>query len=240
MLTDLARLVVPVVCPGCGLPDVPWCPGCARAAVGGPARRVEAGAPRLDRLDGAGPLPTWALADYAGAVRDLVVAWKDRGRADLDRLLVPALRRAAGTTAPRLRAAAASRPVAVVPAPSAPGARWRRAREPVRTLADAVADGLAAAGLRARVVPALRRRPSRDQVGLGARARGRNLAASVALRHGRLRQPTVCVLVDDVLTTGATLAVAEQVLGRGGHQVLGAFVLAATPPPDGAATRLGT
>ncbi len=47
----------------------------------------------------------------------------------------------------------------------------------------------------------------------------------------------MCILVDDVLTTGATLAAVERALERRGHDVLGATVLAATPAP-GRATRI--
>ena len=90
---ELARLLLPVSCP-CGELDVPWCARCA-ALLAGPFARVEHGAPRLDRLDGVPPVPVWALTPYAGPVRDVVVHWKDRGRTDLDRLLAPALRRAA-------------------------------------------------------------------------------------------------------------------------------------------------
>jgi predicted amidophosphoribosyltransferase len=189
-------------------------------------------------------------------MRDVVVHWKDRGRADLDQLLGPALRRAAARLGPALSHAlgdARDRPhdgarggtldastlgsasLAVVPVPSTGAARRARSREPVAVLARAVAAGLRDAGVPARVVPALARRGSgRDQVGLGARARGRNLAGAVRMtRRGAtaLGQRSVCILVDDVLTTGATLAAVERTLERYGHDVLGATVLAATPPP---------
>jgi predicted amidophosphoribosyltransferase len=190
-------------------------------------------------------------------VRDVVVHWKDRGRADLDRLLAPALRRAAAHLGPvvsrALDDARADLPgptpdgigtvlgtrgptsLAVVPVPSTGAARRARSREPVAVLARAVAQGLRDAGVPARVVPALARRgPGRDQVGLGARARGRNLSGAVRMtRRGArsLGQGCVCILVDDVLTTGATLAAVERALERHGHAVLGATVLAATPPP---------
>ncbi|GHH78484.1 ComF family protein [Promicromonospora soli] len=230
---ELARLLLPVACP-CGELDVPWCAGCA-ALLTGPPIRAEHGAPRLDRLDGVPPVPVWALTPYAGPVRDVVVHWKDRGRADLDRLLAPALRRAAARIGPVLSPALGGAPIAIVPVPSTGAARRARGREPVAVLARAVARGLHDAGLPARVVPALARRGAgRDQVGLGARARGRNLAGSVRMTRPGARalgQRSMCILVDDVLTTGATLAAVERALEGSGHDVLGATVLAATPPP---------
>jgi predicted amidophosphoribosyltransferase len=184
-------------------------------------------------------VPVWALTPYAGPVRDVVVHWKDRGRADLDRLLAPALRGATAQLGPVLSSALGGASVAVVPVPSSGAARRARSRDPVSVLARAVATGLRNAGVRARVVPALARRGSgRDQVGLGARARGRNLAGAVRMTRRGVRalgQRTACILVDDVLTTGATLAAVERALERAGHDVLGATVLAATPSPaDGA------
>jgi predicted amidophosphoribosyltransferase len=230
---ELARLLLPVACP-CGELDVRWCAGCA-ALLGGPPDRAERGAPRLDRLDGVPPVPVWALTPYTGPVRDVVVHWKDRGRADLDLLLGPALRRAAARIGPALVPALGDAPVAVVPVPSTGAARRARGREPVTVLARSVAQGLHDAGVRARLVPALARRGAgRDQVGLGARARGRNLSGAVRMtRRGAraLGQRSVCILVDDVLTTGATLAAVERTLEGAGHDIVGATVLAATPPP---------
>lgn len=232
-LRSLARLVVPVSCAGCGLDDVPLCARCGGALDGAPWR-AEADAPRLDRLDGVPPLPVWALGVCTGSTRETVVAWKDRDRADLDRVLGDAVRRAAVALAPDLRVASAGR-VTVVPAPSSPGSRRRRGREPTAVLAAAVADGLRSAGVPAAVAGALvRRRRTADQAGLSARARGANLLGAVAVRRRyRAAVPSAgtCLLVDDVLTTGATLAAAERVLEAAGAAVVGALVLAATPPP---------
>jgi adenine/guanine phosphoribosyltransferase-like PRPP-binding protein len=43
-----------------------------------------------------------------------------------------------------------------------------------------------------------------------------------------------CIIVDDVLTTGATLAEAARAVHQAGGVVAGAVVLAATRPPDSA------
>src|SRR5450756_1865081 len=90
---ELARVVVPVECAGCGALDELLCDECSRALSNSPVR-CEDGAPRLDRLDGVPPFPVWTLMTYSGVVRDLVVSWKDRGRADLTGPLCAALQRA--------------------------------------------------------------------------------------------------------------------------------------------------
>ncbi|WP_024287684.1 ComF family protein [Cellulomonas sp. KRMCY2] len=239
---DVTRLVLPVECPGCGELDVLVCPACA-AVLSAPVRRCEPDVPRLDRMDGRPALPVWTVARYAGPTRGLVVGWKDHGRADLTRLLAATARRAGREIAPVLGAVVGTSEVLVTGIPSSPGARRRRGADLVRLLASAAATGLVDGGLSARAVPVLvRRRGDRDQVGLGARARGRNTAGSLRLRtssagHGApLRGPAPagrwCLIVDDVVTTGSTLAAADGVLSGSGALVLGALVIAATPPPS--------
>lgn len=230
---DVARLVLPVECPGCGLPDEPLCAACA-APFGGRPRRCEDAVPRLDRMDGRPVPPVWALTPYAGPVRGVVVAWKDRGRADLTRPLVAAAERGGGRLAPALAPVAGYGGLHLVPVPTTPGARRRRGADLVRLLAEGWARGLVGAGVPATVAPVLRRRRRADQVGLGARARARNAAGSVTVRRAvpQGRVPGVVVLVDDVVTTGSTLAACRVALERAGALVVGAVVLAATPPPS--------
>ncbi len=227
---ELLGLVLPVECGGCGADDVAWCPSCARR-LAGPPWRCEERAPRLDRMDGCGPLPVWTLADCTGDVRRAVIAWKDRGRLDLTAPLAAALSAAAAHVAAELGAA----DLLVAASPSTAAARRRRGGNLVDALADGVVGGLAGAGLAAARTPALVRSAGRDQVGLGARARARNLAGQVRLpaRHADAVRGRAVLVVDDVLTTGATVAVCRSALERAGAHVVGALTLASTPGAGG-------
>ncbi|MCB2174959.1 MAG: hypothetical protein KQH57_04070 [Actinomycetales bacterium] len=231
LLREVVGVVLPVSCAGCGRPDETWCPRCA-ADLRSVARR-EGGAPRLDRMDGAPPLPVWTAGRYAGPVRRAVPAWKDGGRADLTGVMVAAVRSAARAAGADLQGVG---PLTVVPVPSRPSAVRRRGTDLVQALARGVVEelgGAPSARLRRLVV----RRGGRDQAGLGARARGRN-AGAFELR-GRVDPGACHLLVDDVVTTGATLAACEDLLGRAGGVVLGAVAVAATPEITRAALHHG-
>ncbi len=87
------------------------------------------------------------------------------------------------------------------------------------------------------VVPDLlvRRRATPSQGGLGRLGRRRNVAAAFALRRGREEQVRGrrVLLIDDVHTTGATLAECVRALRRGGAAAVDALTLARVTPADG-------
>jgi predicted amidophosphoribosyltransferase len=168
--------------------------------------------------------------------RAALVAFKDGDRRDLSTVLAPMLSGAmAGALVldPHLAEAVRSGPgaVSVVPVPSSPSAVRRRGDAPLELLTRAAAGQCAHAGAELIVSPALRlRRRVADQAGLNHRQRAVNLehAMQVRPRWQTRVQGATCLLVDDVLTTGATLAEAARALRAGGAVHVAAATVAAT------------
>ncbi|WP_433786629.1 ComF family protein [Actinomycetospora sp. CA-101289] len=204
-LLALADLLLPAPCAGCGRDGERWCAGC----------RARWRAPALLELPGLPPV--LALAPYAGSARAVVLAYKERGRRELAR---PLAREVAGA----LRAAAVP-PAAIVPAPSRPAAARARGGDHVLRLARAVVAGSADGADPADGVPCVSRalalgRRAVDSVGLDAAARADNLARHLRVRPRGLPPPgCAVVLLDDVLTTGATARAATARLAAAGRPV---------------------
>jgi predicted amidophosphoribosyltransferase len=168
-------------------------------------------------------------------VRELIVAHKERGLTGLARPLGAALARAAFAAA---ESTGVGPPILLVPVPSSRASVRRRGRDPTLMITrEAVqvaarrATGDADDGRTARqeleCIQALRhRRRVADQAGLTATARSANLIgalqASLDLRGTRV------IVVDDVVTTGATLTEATRALRDAGAEVPAAAVIAAT------------
>lgn len=222
---ELADLVLPADCAGCGLPRAALCARCEALLRGAGARRV-------GPLAGPGVLPpVYACLPYADEARAVLLAHKERGAlrlaAPLGAALAGAVRAVARARCPAADAAAG--PLLLVPVPSARRAVAARGHDPVRRIALAAAGRLRRGGCAARVLPVLRQgRPVADQAGLDARGRWENLAGALdaVAGAGRLLGEGPVVVVDDLVTTGATLAEAVRALGRCGGRVAGAAVVA--------------
>jgi predicted amidophosphoribosyltransferase len=238
VLFALLDLVVPVACAGCRTPGHVLCPRCSTAlsrlpeAVS-PAPRP-AGLPRVV-----------AAAAYDGSVRATVLAHKEHGVLRLAGPLGASLARAVTTLLDSVDdvSRVMGRAVLLVPVPSTRTSVRSRGHDPTLRMARRAARSLRRLGRggstsaggalvpHVHVVRGLTHaRAVRDQAGLGTRARAANLAGAlraVPRRVSALRGGTV-VLVDDVVTSGATLAEAARALGAAGVPVLGAAVVAAT------------
>lgn len=177
-----------------------------------------------------------AAAEYAGPVREAIVAFKDHGRWSLRAPLATALSHA---VAHALLEAEVPHYVHLVPVPGSPGSAHARDGAHVLELAARAAVLLSREGIRTNVTPVLTPvRKRLDQVGLGRDARAANLAGSVAAARDsrrvlapvasnpRRRRRHAAVLVDDLVTTGATLAECARALREAGVEPVAAAVVA--------------
>lgn len=204
-------LVLPLQCGGCDAPSTQWCEVCARAlAVGADEPHVIS--PRVDP-----GVPVFALGRYAGPRRNAIIAFKERGRRDL----VAPLSRALALGIHRLtRWGVVGEPLTVVPAPSRRFSARRRGGDPVRRIA---ACATATSPVH-HVAPVLHTAALvRDSVGLTSAARERNIAGRVRLAGAA--PGGEILLVDDIVTTGATAREAVRVLSAAGAVVSAVLTL---------------
>lgn len=214
LLDAAAHLLLGACCAGCGVPGREICRECLRALREEAVRFVPGLAASVVA---AGP--------YRGVTRSLVLAAKERNGL----MLIPVLAdRLALAAAAVVDSAPTMPPLWLVPIPSNPTTTAQRGLDFTGSLASAVARRLRAQERPVGVFPALRqcRRPA-DQSGLGVAARQANL---VGAYRGRSRcRPGSVVVIDDVVTTGATLSEAFRALAVAGHHVVGAATVAWTP-----------
>jgi predicted amidophosphoribosyltransferase len=227
LLGDLADLFLPAACAGCGADRVPLrygaCELCAAA------------------LESLTPFPTAptppppgmprcvAVGPYAGELRGALLAYKERGRHRLARPLGALLATSVTRLAPK------GAPVFLVPIPSTAAAARERYGDHMTRLAAHAVRRLRAAGWDAYLTHLLRASPRPDSASLSVAERAAAAESSLRIRPARIGKFSrgksgkgTLVVVDDIVTTGATLAAAATRLEEANMQVSGAAVLAAT------------
>ncbi len=218
-LALLVDLFLPLRCAGCGDHGSTLCLRCA-GAFDGPHAVV--------RPNTATGPPAHTLARYEDTARTVVLSFKERGRRDLawplGRMMAAVLPTLDGVDP------ATDGTWWLVPAPSRPVAARRRGGSHMLALARSTATALATRGHPAAVAPALRLTSgARDSAGLPAAARITNLAGRVRVDpSGAPPRGTPVVLLDDVVTTGATAAACTGELRSAGLTVTTVLTLTAT------------
>ncbi len=213
VLPDLLDLLWPSTCVSCGRGDTVWCSLCRPPSVPLPIALPTAPAAP----------PVTAAGDYGGALRQALLAFKERGQRALVGPLAAYLGDAVDAARCQLGSPGgpAGQPI-LVPVPSSRSAARQRGGDHLLRLAAeaAVPHGLA-------VLPALRLTGrGQDSSRLSPAQRSANLANRMQAQSARTERPVL--IVDDIVTTGATLGEAARALRAAGWQVAGAAVIAAT------------
>lgn len=222
LLIPAADLLLGAQCAGCGRPALTVCRPCGEAIRPVPTVAWPQPCPtRLRRPTSVTPI---AAGSNGEVLRRVLVTWKEAGNtrltAVLDHLLAASV----------VEHARPQRPITLVPVPTSRRSRRERGCDLVDELARSAARLLLQVGIDARVSQALApARETADQVGLSAVERAGNLDGAFRMRTSRLLRGRDVLVVDDILTTGATVSEAVRVLDASGHRPVGIAVVAATP-----------
>ncbi len=207
------RIVRPPWCDRCGEPLRSWR---TLAEVNGQCARCLAQPPRYDQAR--------AFGLYEGALRQIVRALKYRGHQSLGAPLGGLMRQAGWDLL--------SQAEAVVPVPLHP---WRRLRRGFNQ-ADELARRLGLPVWR----PLRRWSLGAPQAGLRGEHRRRNVRHAYTVSYAGTsafsKRPRRVVLIDDVMTTGATLDACGGALRDAGVEWVGALTAARASTPIGAST----
>jgi predicted amidophosphoribosyltransferase len=227
LLGDLADLFLPAACAGCDAERVRLRYGVCKPCVAA-----------LESLTPFATAPTppppgmprcVAVGPYAGELRGALLAYKERGRHRLARPLGALLATSVARLAPK------GAPVFLVPIPSTAAAARERYGDHMTRLATHAVRRLREAGWQADLTHLLRASPRPDSASLSVAERAAAAESSLRIRPARIGKFSrgkpgkgTLVVVDDIVTTGATLAAATTRLEEANMQVSGAAVLAAT------------
>lgn len=208
---DATDIILGRQCLGCQVPGRPLCGVCRKEAV------------RLHRHDAG----HWVAGRYEGHLRRAILAYKEHGCLALGDALGGMLAAAVLSSLQASTFEVGCRPIRLVPVPTHHRSRRDRGYDTVARLARITAAALRSIGQPASVAPALAlvrdyERHSAVSVGGRTAVRGAFRWVPQGAGDGRL------VIVDDVITTGETIAEACRALGEAGILPIGAAAVAGT------------
>jgi ComF family protein len=210
---DALALALPISCAGCDEPDRNLCSRCRESLVADIQYRELFDQEHLFRL------PLWFAMELGASLSSVLHRFKEQNRTSVARPLSKPLKAAMQACYTSISSSVKTQEIIWVVPPSSRASFRKRGYSPIVLL-------VRAAGIKPQQFLSINRRRA-DQSELGRMERFHNM------RGVYRAQPRVAgkkiILVDDVLTTGATLLECARALRAGGAEVLGAAVLAYTP-----------
>jgi ComF family protein len=201
VLDDLSNLLLPAKCVLCSRLPKPICQDCW------PSNAFAVREVFKQDLRG------YAICDYGNVIADLLNGFKDRGQVRIGQLLADQI--------PRL----IERPIAnaLVFAPSSRSNFYARGFIPAKVIAERLGKAWSLPLVEIRL-----RSAAQDQADLDRRHRLENLVGTMEFR--RPLSGRRVLLVDDIVTTGATLREMARAVGMAGGEVAGFITVAETLP----------
>lgn len=218
-VTSLADVFLGRACAGCDAPGISLCPQCRELLR--PKPRLRRGLDLSDIAAGL-HLPVTCSLDYRGAVRQVLYRFKDHRIPHLARDLGPALASSIAFAAEHGHVSSSQ--ATVVTMPTRRSTARRRGFDPLGLVTAAAVRAHPVAAVRTSLVDTRRRGTSKS---LGVWERHEAAAGAFEVR-GRLPTGPV-VLVDDIVTTGATAREAAATLILAGVHVVAVATIAGTP-----------
>lgn len=215
-IREAIATLFPVTCGGCGAVDTRLCRDCLE----GLRRAVSPSVVDLGDVSVGQGVGVMTAMPYVPTLQSVLDSYKERGRADLARELSMLLQVSIRHLGQRLLAEQRSvcAPLLLVPVPSRKAARARRGYDHIQLLVERALPN-------SRPVAALRHtRRVADQSTLDRDSRADNLRGAFVASDAVRGQS--CVVVDDLVTTGATLAEAARALRAVHANVVGAVAIA--------------
>lgn len=208
LFAGLQELLFPLYCHGCGVLGESLCSYCKNSYE------------IREFLSRVGAVPTFSAVAYNSVARRILLASKEDGVRAADDLIVRALEHS-------LRHALRStgKTPVLVPIPSSSQAVRRRGRDFLSEISKRVSEVV---DLPTQCLLQHNRRV-KDQTLLGASARFKNLEGALVLRKRPIHIREV-FLIDDLVTTGATLNEAVKTLEMSGFRVVGAVTALVSLP----------
>lgn len=221
----VVNLLFPRGCAGCDMPDEILCADCSRLFG-------EMIAMPLDALE----IGSWyACGTYQGNARRAILSWKDHGDEQCDKPFsqaLGALAESSGINDFIRRNVHRGGNVLIVPAPSSLASMRGRGRRHMLPVARRLATSLErSTGRRVIACDALESRgvSSRSVQMRGTAQRTQRLKGRIAVRSRVDVQGATVILIDDIVTSGATMRRCVDALQSAGAKVVTVLALAHTP-----------